>query len=268
MPSLTLPWGGSLAYREAGSGAPLVLVHGSPGEGRSWLRVVPRLAERHHVLMPDLPGYGGSDPLPDGASERTSAMGAAIGALIEACGASVLLCGHSYGGNVALHAALSHADRVDSLALFEPVFFRALDLAGDLQVLEPAARFFAAYADRVTSGEPAAVGDMIDYWFGPGAFARLPALVQSFLTRAAPMNGVDVRASFAEQVTAEQLAGCAKPVMVAYGGASRPVAPAIAKALVDLMPLVQLYSIPGASHGMLESHPDAVADLILAEAEG
>jgi pimeloyl-ACP methyl ester carboxylesterase len=49
---------------------------------------------------------------------------------------------------VALHAALNHPDRVDSLALFEPVFFRALDLAGDVRVIEPAESFFAAYADR------------------------------------------------------------------------------------------------------------------------
>jgi pimeloyl-ACP methyl ester carboxylesterase len=268
MARLTLPGGARLAYREAGSGAPLILVHGSPGDGRSWFRVVPRLTERHRVLMPDLPGYGGSDPPPGGASERTSAMGAAIGKLIEACSEPVRLFGHSYGGNVALHAALKHPDRVDSLALFEPVFFRALDLAGDVRMLEPAERFFAAYADRVADGEPAAVGEMIDYWFGPGAFTRLPASVQSFLTGAAAKNGLDVRAAFAEQITAGQLAGYAKPVLVACGSASPPVAPAIAKALVALMPLARLHPIPAAGHGMLDSHPDAVADLILAEAEG
>lgn len=73
------------------------------------------------------------------------------------------------------------------------MFFRALDLAGDVRALEPAERFFAAYADRVTAGDPAAVGEMIDYCIGPGAFTRLPASVQSFLTGAAAMKGLDVR---------------------------------------------------------------------------
>jgi pimeloyl-ACP methyl ester carboxylesterase len=177
----------------------------------------------------------------------------------------VQLCGHSYGGNVALHAAVMCPDRAHSLALFEPVFFRALYLAHDEQLFELAARFFAAYADRVTGGEPAAVSEMIEYWFGPGAFARLPTEVRGFLTSAAPKNGLDVRASLAEHITVEQLADFAKPVLVAYGGSSAPVAPAIARALVGFMPLARLQAIPGASHGMLDSHPSAVAELILSK---
>jgi pimeloyl-ACP methyl ester carboxylesterase len=263
MPSVTLPGGGKLAYREAGSGPPLILVHGSPGDGRAWSRVASRLTDRYRILMPDMPGYGGSDPVTPSAPGQTAAMGAAIGALIESCGEPVRLGGHSYGGNVALHAAISHAGLVRSLVLFEPVFFRALHLAGDTEMLEPASRFLTAYADRVTGGEPAAVSEMVDYWFGRDAFARLPAPVQGLLVAAAPNNGADVRASFADQTTSEQLAAWARPVMVAYGGASPPVASAIARALVDLMPLAQLHCLPGAGHGMLDSHPDAVADLIL-----
>ena len=57
--------------------------------------------------------------------------------------------------------------------LFEPVFFRALYLSHNDQVLLPAKRFFVAYAERVTGGEPAAVGEMIDYWFGAGSFAQM-----------------------------------------------------------------------------------------------
>lgn len=263
MGRITVPDGGKLAYHETGSGSPLVMVHGSPGEARSWSRVAALLAERHRVLMPDLPGYGQSDPLPSGGPEvATARMGAAIGALIETCREPVRLCGHSYGGNVAIHASLAHAGQVRSLALFEPVFFRALRLAGDEQTLGPAARFFAAYADRVTGGEPGVVREMVDYWFGPGAFARMPSAVQSFLRGAAAKNAADVRATFAEQVNAEQLAGFRKPALVVYGEASPAVAPAIAKALARLLPLAQLRSLPGANHGMLDSHPGAVADLI------
>jgi pimeloyl-ACP methyl ester carboxylesterase len=206
MPSVTQPSGGNLIYREIGNGEPLILVHGSPGEGRAWWRVAERLAERYRVLMPDLPGYGGSDPLPVEALGQTAAIGAAVQVLIESCGRPVRLCGHSYGGNVALHAAVKCADRIHSLALFEPVFFRALDLAGDWPDIKALLGFFADYADRVAGFEPAAISEMIDYWFGPGAFALLPARVQGFLRDAAPKNAFDVRASLAERVTIDQLA--------------------------------------------------------------
>jgi pimeloyl-ACP methyl ester carboxylesterase len=76
------------------------------------------------------------------------------------------LCGHSYGGNVALHAAIARPMPVQSLVLSEPVFFRALYLAREQQALEAAVRFFSTYADRVERGEAAAVAEMIDYWIG------------------------------------------------------------------------------------------------------
>jgi pimeloyl-ACP methyl ester carboxylesterase len=62
MPSVILHGGEKIAYREAGRGA--------PGVGRSWSRVAQRLTARHRVLMPDLPGYGGSGPLSGGARAR------------------------------------------------------------------------------------------------------------------------------------------------------------------------------------------------------
>lgn len=247
MPSIDLPTGGKLAYREAGSGTPLILVHGSPGEGRSWSRVASKLAERHRLLMPDLPGYGGSDPVPQAPEGRTEAMGAAIAALIDGCGEPVRLCGHSFGGNVALHAALTRAERIVDLTLLEPVCFRALELTGDDAVRRPAAQFFAGYADRVVAGQVEAVHEMIDFLIG-----------------AAPKNGLDVRSSLAETVTRAELAGFAKPVLVAYGAASPPVAPAIAEGLVSLLPSARLEGIASASHGMLDTHPDAVAALLLA----
>jgi pimeloyl-ACP methyl ester carboxylesterase len=254
---------GRLAYREVGAGPPLILIHGSPSDGRSWSRLVPRLAEYYRVIAPDLPGYGGSDLLPANTIERTVAMGAAVGALIDSCGETVRLCGHSYGGNVALHTAIARRSRVETLVLLEPVFFRAMCLAGKQQSFEQALRFFGAYADRVTGGEPGAVGEMIDYWFGAGTFARMPQSTRKFLIGGAPTNGVDVRATFAERLTIDQLASLTDPVLVAFGGASPPTAPEIARVLVDLLPRARSQVVPGATHGMLDSHPDALADLIL-----
>jgi pimeloyl-ACP methyl ester carboxylesterase len=60
-----------LNYGEAGSGLPLILVHGSPGEGRAWGRVVKHLPPNTRALVPDLPGYGGFLP---GGAEPTRSM--------------------------------------------------------------------------------------------------------------------------------------------------------------------------------------------------
>lgn len=264
MPTLDLSDGRKLAYREEGSGPPLVLVHGSPGEGRSWGRVVPHLKGRFRTICPDLPGYGGSDRLEvDEPAGRMVGMGAAVARLVEQLGAPVRLVGHSYGGNIALQAALqARPDAVERIVLLEPVYFRALQLTGDDAALGPAAAHFEDYARRATAGEPEVVRLMIDYWFGAGAFARMPDPVRSYLSASAGRNAIDVRSSFLGTSTAADLAALHRPVAIVDGETSHEVVRSIARALVTLLPDARMEGLAGANHGMLDTHPEAVAGLI------
>jgi pimeloyl-ACP methyl ester carboxylesterase len=262
MPMLTLAHGAKVAFGDAGTGRSLVLVHGSPAEGRAWGRVARHLPD-FRILTPDLPGYGGSEALRDGAS--TPGMAEAVAAVIDIAadgGGPVWVAGHSYGGNVALHAALARRARVAGLALFEPVFFRGLALAGKVAELEAARAHFADYVRRVEGGDNAAVSRMIAFWFGAGAFERLPAPAQAYVTGAAPKNAADVKSSFAENVAAADLAGFSPHALIAYGAKSPPVVPAIAHALASLLPKAETTPIEGATHAMLDTHPESVAAFI------
>jgi pimeloyl-ACP methyl ester carboxylesterase len=259
MPSLSLANGATVAFGDAGDGPPLVLVHGSPAEGRAWGRVARHLPD-FRVLTPDLPGYGGSAPLRDRIG--TAAMAAAVAAVLDAAGAPAWLAGHSYGGNVALHAALARRERVRGLVLFEPVFFRGLALAGKQQELAAGRAHFDDYVRRVEGGDKGAVSRMIEFWFGPGAFERLPPPVQAYLAGAASKNAVDVKAAFAETLDAAELARFAPRVLVAFGSKSPPVVSAIARALASLLPSAETAPVEGGTHAMLDTHPDAVAALI------
>jgi pimeloyl-ACP methyl ester carboxylesterase len=55
-----------LAFGRSGAGAPLVLLHALGLSRHTWDPVVPALAELFDVIAVDLPGFGGSEPLPDG----------------------------------------------------------------------------------------------------------------------------------------------------------------------------------------------------------
>ena len=55
--------GGRIRYFVAGAGSPLALVHGLGGSATNWCELAPLLAPRHRLVIPDLPGHGGSDPL-------------------------------------------------------------------------------------------------------------------------------------------------------------------------------------------------------------
>ena len=79
---------------------------------------------------------------------------------------------------------------------------------------------------------------------------------------AAPRNALDVRSSFNDTATAEQLAALASPVLVICGDRSPEIVRAIGRGMLGLLPNAHMDALAGANHGMLDSHPEAVASLI------
>jgi pimeloyl-ACP methyl ester carboxylesterase len=116
-----------LHVAEAGSGEPLVMLHGWPQHWWEWRHLIPPLAEEYHVVCPDLRGFGWSDAPPGGYSKEELA-GDAI-ALIDELGLErVRLVGHDWGGFIGFLICLRHPERVERyLALNTGHPFRTAD---------------------------------------------------------------------------------------------------------------------------------------------
>jgi len=102
-----------------GEGPPIVLLHGLGGIHLNWMRLGPELARHGRVLVPDLPGFGGTPPLPEGTS--VSALERAVSRFLEAVAPGPLtLGGNSLGGVLAMLVAAREPERVRRLMLFSP----------------------------------------------------------------------------------------------------------------------------------------------------
>ena len=108
--------GASLRYFVGGSGTPLVLVHGLAGAASNWAELAPLLLRRHRVLIVELPGHGGSDPLPAAPTLDPYADCVVELARLEGLLPAPLV-GHSLGGTVALRAAGRHPRDVTAVVL-------------------------------------------------------------------------------------------------------------------------------------------------------
>lgn len=109
----------------------VVLLHGSPGNKENFFRMTPVLAEDHRVVVPDLPGFGGSErDLPD-YSLRAHAL--YVGDLLDRLGiARYHLVGYSLGGGVALELAdRAPPGRCASVTLLAATGVQELELLGD-----------------------------------------------------------------------------------------------------------------------------------------
>jgi pimeloyl-ACP methyl ester carboxylesterase len=98
------PHGVPIRYFAAGEGRPLVLVHGLGGAAANWTAMAPRLAQSRRVLVPELPGHGGSAPLP--ALPSLDPFADDVLAVVQAEDAvPAAIVGHSLGGLVCLRLA-------------------------------------------------------------------------------------------------------------------------------------------------------------------
>jgi len=104
-----------LNHLRTGAGEPIVLLHPLGAELVVWEPVVGLLAGSREVIAVDMPGFGGSPPLPDGVAPTPQALAAAVARFLDAVGvARAHVAGNSLGGWVALE--LARAGRALSVA--------------------------------------------------------------------------------------------------------------------------------------------------------
>jgi haloacetate dehalogenase len=115
----------TIAFRRAGAGPPLLLLHGFPETHVMWRSVAPSLAENFTVVCADLRGYGGSGTppsTPDHAPYAKTAMADDMVALMGRLGfGRFSIVGHDRGGRVAYRLALDYGGRVDRLAVLDVI---------------------------------------------------------------------------------------------------------------------------------------------------
>lgn len=108
-----------VCWRQFGSGAPLVLLHGGHGSWLHWVRNIEPLSERFTVCVADMPGYGDSEAIASG--DLQALRRATLGSLNALLGAqqSIDLAGFSFGGLVAAQLAAERG-HVRRLCLLGP----------------------------------------------------------------------------------------------------------------------------------------------------
>jgi haloacetate dehalogenase len=117
--------GATINFVTAGSGPPLLLLHGYPQTHIEWRDVAPQLAKKYTVIAADLRGYGDSSKPSDGENHSNYSKRAMAQDQVEVMSSlgfqKFAVVGHDRGGRVAHRMALDHADRVTKLVILDIV---------------------------------------------------------------------------------------------------------------------------------------------------
>lgn len=255
-------------YHDVGSGAPVLMIHGSgPGVSAwaNWRLTIPELAKNNRVIAPDMAGFGYSDR-PEGVRyDLDTWVGQAVG-LLDALGieqASVV--GNSFGGALALALAIRYPQRVKRLVLMGSVgvpfpITQGLDAVWGYQ---PSVENMRALLD-IFAYDRHLVNDEL-------AQMRYQASVQpgfqesfSAMFPAPRQKGVDMLASRLEDIRR-----LAHQTLVVHGREDKVIPLANSYALLDAIPNAQLHVFGKCGHWTQIEHAARFSRLVgdfLAEA--
>ena len=266
-----------LHYVTAGSGYPVVLLHGWPQTWYEWRFVIPRLAERFTVIAPDLRGLGDSSRPLAGYDKRTVAND--IWQLVNGKlgHSSFYLVGHDWGGPTAYALAASHPDAVKKLAIVDVVipgdggdfsqggrrWHHQFHMTPDLPEALVSGReriylqwFYQTFAYRPGAIDDAALDEFARTYSQPGALRAGFNFYRAI--------GEDAKANAAQLATGFRLP---MPVLAVGGGVSYPHGrgrgPDVEASMRRVATDVRGHVIPECGHFVPEEAPEELSRLLL-----
>ena len=264
--------GTAVAVREIGEGTPVVLLHCTGSSGNQWRGIAdallsgPLAANRdgrgYRLIMPDLRGYGESEPWSGRGPMRLVDDAAIVRALADEAGEPVHLVGHSYGGAVALTAALHTPEALSSLTLIEPAAFFLLrgGSASDHALFVEIASVGERIAKGLVNGEyRAAMEHFVDYWSGADAWRSMAPQAHDMLCRRIAAIALNFATTTGEKTPLEAAGRLKLPTLLLHGTRTKPIARRIVERLMWTLPNATLRTVEGAGHMLPLTHPSPVA---------
>lgn len=256
------------AHVDRGAGEPIVLVHGSIGDLRSWASQMDVLADHHRVISysrrhhhPNPPGE------PDGAYSATLHADDLAAFITDLGLESAHVIGNSYGAYTALLLASRHPGRVRTLVVGEPPVLPLLEHHPEGRPLRDAflAEVWGPTGELLARGETeAGVRTFVDGLFEAGTFDQLPDDVHGLIMDNAHAFTLETAsADFWTPFTHEDARRVVAPTLLLSGEVSLRMLQLIVDELADCLPHGRHVRIPRSSHDLPAHHPETYNQIVL-----
>lgn len=254
--------GRNVGMRYGGRGDPALLIHCALAHSGAFSPLMAGLSAQLSMTAFDLPGHGQTafDPASD---IQDQALEIAV-AVLERQSTASHLVGHSFGATVALRLAVEHPELVASVCLYEPVYFSMLHgvnrAAYDQE--EQDSQGFTRAAMR--EDWPEAAREFLQRWSAEG-FDQLPAAQQGYILQTIPLiiaSGQSIVLPEKGGQLFERLADIKVPVGLIAGESSPVVVHHILDAIGSQIPQAQRFTLKGAGHMGVITHPIELAEII------
>jgi len=248
-------------YADVGEGAPVLLVHAATNHGGQWDQVRGAMDGSYRYLLPDLFNSGKTAAWPLARELNFDDEADIVLGVLDTVGDAVHLVGHSYGGAVALRAAVRGGSSIRSLCLIEPGGCPLLAEAGRHSEYDEYVAVMEVFLAAVDSGDwSGAWRDFLNYYRGsPDAWDGLDQDTQAKILAKTQSQRQVYGAQMSNPTTLAELRALKVETMIITGSATTAPEGGVCRVLEEYLPNATLHTIPGAGHPMPTSHPDDVA---------
>lgn len=247
---------------ESGQGPALIFLPGSYSTPAAWRPVQRLLGPGWRMLTTSLCGYGQTLETRTAQDSGMHHELRLVQHLARRAAQPVHLVGHSFGGTVALAAALLGTIEVASLTLFEANPLDILRASGGQMLYSETLRMSQDFEHAVAAGETDAPARIIDFWGGSGVFAAMPEAVRAYCRATAATNVLDWHCDFGFSVSAAECSRLDTPILLVRGALANAAMVGITDALGANLPNVKRAEVAEAGHFLITSHAKACADLM------
>ena len=245
---------GALDIIEAGAGKPIVLLHSLLADRAIFDKIVPILARQRRVIVPDLPGFGGSSS----AGATIEGIADRIAGLFDALelGTTADVLGNGFGGFVASALAIRHGATFDRLILADT----------GVGFTPEGKQSFFAMAERVRqSGMEAIVDVALKRLFPEDFIAANPTIMaerRAALVKTNPEFFAEACHALAALDLTAHIGTIRNPTLVVVGELDAATPPEMAHALAKALPGAALIEMPGCGHAPMAQAPETFIKVI------
>jgi 3-oxoadipate enol-lactonase len=247
---------GNLDIIETGQGKPIILLHSLLADRSIFDRIVPLLARERRVIVPDLPGFGGSSSAGatiEGIADRISGLFDAL-----ELGTTADVLGNGFGGFVASTLAIRHGQRFDRLILADT----------GLGFSKPGKEAFYGMAEQVLKGGMEGVVDVAMKRLFPEDYVKAnPGVVverRASLVKTNPVFFAEACQALAALDLSSSIGNIRNPALVVVGELDVATPPEMSRQLVKAIQNASLIELPGCGHAPMAQSPEDFVNAISA----
>ena len=255
--------GWNIDYVEAGTGSPVILIHSSVSGNQQWRSLTEALKDRYRVLAINLFGYGDTTPWPENTVQTLADHADLVLALCSISGDQLHMVGHSYGGAVALKAALRLGQKIAGLVLLEPNPFYLLSQHKRKTAYEEAKTLRDHVKKYGAAGDWYKVAQRFaDYWVGDGTWDSMSQKRRSAFLEAIPPNFYEWDGVMNETTTIDTWAALTEKTLVVYAADTKRPIREIVELFMEACPHWMFKEIPEGGHMAPLFQPNIVNPII------